>query len=161
DPQEREALVTQLGEKQLNESGQRIEIAMDVKLQAAAEAAVKAGLEAVDRRQGYRGPLGNVDAARFKALSPLLEARLNEAGRRKPDEVLVADLASLKDAPPPAEDEEETDEPAQSFDQKLAATVGAKPLAEGLETTGWVASVDDTKNTALVDLVSQKAQLSF
>jgi penicillin-binding protein 1A len=164
DAQERDALITQLGEKLLNESGQRIEIAMDVKLQAAAEAAVKAGLEAVDRRQGYRGPVGTIDATRFNALKPLLEARLNEAGRRNPAEVLVADLASLKDAPPPPpedEDDAEEPEPAQSFDQKLASTVGARPLSEGLETVGWVASVDDTKNTAVVDLIGQKAQLSF
>ncbi len=164
---EREDLITQLGEKQLTESGQRIEIAMDVRLQAAAEAAVRAGLEAVDRRQGYRGPLGNIDPARFKTLEPLLQARVNEAGRRKPDEVLVADLTALKDmAPPPEEPADpdepgEPDEPAPSTDQKLVSAVGARPLSEGLETVGWVSSVDDSKGTAGLELVSQKAQLAF
>jgi penicillin-binding protein 1A len=165
DPEEREKLVTQLGEKELNESGRRIEIAMDVKLQAAAESSVKAGLEAVDRRQGYRGPLGNIDSPRFAALRPLLEERLKEAGRRKSDEVLVADLAPLKEMKPPVEEEpgeeEPTDEPALSEDQKIVSTVGARPLSEGLEIVGWVSDVDEAKNTALVDLVSQKAQLSF
>jgi len=163
---DRAGKITELGEKAINEGGYRIEIAMDVKLQAAAEASVKAGLEAVDRRQGYRGPLGNVEPARFKTLEPLLVARVAEAGKRKPDEVLVADLSVLKDMKPPEEPEPETevvdpDEPIPSFDQQLARAVHVKPLAEGLETVGWVSDVDEAKGTAAVDLVSQKAQLSF
>ncbi len=166
DAKERAEKVTELGEKAINEGGYRIEIAMDVKLQAAAEASVKAGLEAVDRRQGYRGPLGSVDPARYKSLEPLLQARVAEAGRRKPDEILVADLGVLKDMKPPEEPEPETDavdpdEPIPSEDQKLARAVAVRALAEGLETVGWVSDVDDAKGTAVVDLVSQKAQLSF
>ncbi|MBK7863000.1 MAG: transglycosylase domain-containing protein [Archangiaceae bacterium] len=166
DSKERAEKVTELGERALNEGGYRIEIAMDVKLQAAAEAAVRAGLEAVDRRQGYRGALGHIDAARFKQLEPLLQARVSEAGRRKPDEVLIADLLTLKDMKPPeepgeAEEAIDPEEPAPSTDQKLVNAVSVKPLAEGVETVGWVSDVDDVKGTALVDLVKQKAQLSF
>ncbi|MBL8956993.1 MAG: transglycosylase domain-containing protein [Myxococcaceae bacterium] len=162
---QRAAKVVELGEKAINEGGYRIEIAMDVKLQAAAEASVKAGLEAVDRRQGYRGPLGTVEPAHFKTLQPLLEARVAEAGKRKPDEVLVADLGVLKDMKPPdepdAEEVVDPDEPIPSFEQKLVRAVHVRPLTEGLETVGWVSQVDEAKNTAAVDLISQKAQLAF
>jgi penicillin-binding protein 1A len=164
DPKERAEKITELGERALNEGGYRIEIAMDVKLQAAAEAAVKQGLEAVDRRQGYRGPLGHVEQPRFKALEPLLRARVAEAGRRKPDEVLIADLSTLKDMKPPEEGESEEpdpDEPLPNADQKLVRAVQVKPLSEGVETVGWVSDVDDAKGTALVELVSAKGQLSF
>lgn len=169
----RKALVARYGEKAVLEGGLRVQIAMDPKLQAAAEASVRAGLELVDQRHGYRGPVGAVDKARFEALRPLLEQRLAEAGKRKPDERFVADLGALKNLKPPEieegadpqadpdEAEPEPDEPTASEDQKLARAIGVRTLAEGLDTVGWVAAVDDAKGTALVDLIGAKAQVDF
>jgi penicillin-binding protein 1A len=81
----RKQLVARYGEKAVLEGGLRVQIAMEPTLQAAAEASVRAGLESVDKRQGYRGPVGMVEFERFKSLRPLLEKRLTEAGKRKPD----------------------------------------------------------------------------
>ncbi|MCU0700386.1 MAG: PBP1A family penicillin-binding protein [Myxococcaceae bacterium] len=166
----RKLLVAQFGEKTVMEGGLVVDISMDPKLQAAAEASVRKGLEAVDRRQGYRGPVGAIDLARFQALRPLLETRLAEAGKRRPDDVLVADLTTLKELTPPTEAEDpfsepeepiDLDEPIPTEDEKLARAVGVKVLAESLETVGVVTSVDAAANTALVDLIGREAQLAF
>lgn len=168
----RKQLVARYGETTVLEKGLRVQIAMDPKLQAAAEASLKDGLEAVDRRQGYRGPVGKVDAQRFQDLRPLLVQRLAEAGKRKPDERLVADLTVLKDWQAPAEEEGadpladpdeavDTGEPPDTEAEKLAHAVGVRTVAEGLETVGVVLSVDDAKGAAQVDLIGVTAQLDF
>ncbi len=168
----RKQLVAHYGDKAVLEGGLRVSIAMDPKLQAAAEAAVEKGLEAVDHRQGYRGPLGNVDPKRFETLRPLLEKRLAEAGRRHPDDVLVADLSPLKDARAaeepateslrdPDEQAAELEEGVPTEDEKLARSVPAKNLAEGVESIGWVKDVDDAKGFATIDLVGRSARLDF
>ena len=54
--------------------GLRIETTLDLDLQREASAAVKAGLETVDRRQGWRGPLRNVAPEEFASA-------LDEIGR--------------------------------------------------------------------------------
>ncbi len=164
----RKQLVARYGDKAVLQGGMRVQVAMDPRLQAAAEAALRTGLEAVDRRQGYRGPLGTLDAARFVALAPLLEKRLAEAGKRRPDEILVADLEPLKDAAPPAEELEaeaeearDPDDPIPTADELLTRAVAVRALAEGLELVGWVSAVDDAKGVGTVELVGRKAQVSF
>ncbi|MFO0596584.1 MAG: PBP1A family penicillin-binding protein [Myxococcaceae bacterium] len=168
----RKILVARYGDKAVLEGGLRVQIAMDPALQLAAENSVRAGLEAVDRRQGYRGPLGHVEAERFEALRSLLEKRLSEAGKRKPDERFVADLTVLKDLKPPdveegadpladPEEQLEPDEPVANDDERLARAITVRTLADGTETVAWVVSVDDAKGNATLDLVGAKAQLEF
>lgn len=166
----RKQLIAQFGEKTVMEGGLVVDIAMDPKLQAAAEASVRKGLEAVDRRQGYRGPIGAIDLARFAKLEPLLEQRLSEAGKRRPDEVLVADLTPLKeltapiesDADPFTEPEEvDPDEPIPTEDERLARAVTVKSLTDSVETVGLVTSLDAEKNLAVIDLVGREAELAF
>ena len=167
----RKALVARYGQKRVLEGGLRVEIAMDPKLQAAAEASVRAGLETVDQRLGYRGAVGTLDLARYATLEPLIAQRLTEAGKRRPDERLIADLSVLKDLKPPAEERVESpsepeepvdaDEPNNSEELQLARAVAIKTLQENLETVGLVSAVDDAKGTALVELVGLKAQVDF
>jgi penicillin-binding protein 1A len=167
----RQALVERYGEKQVLEGGLHVEIGMDPQLQVAAEAAVRTGLTAVDHRHGYRGPVGELPLERFLALKPALAQRLAEAGKRRPDELLVEDLTSLKDLTPsehedgadprggPVEGPEE--ESPESVDQKLANGVGVKTMAEGLEVVGVVTELDDAKGLATVDLVGRQARVDF
>lgn len=163
----RKVLAARYGDKKLLEGGLRVEIAMDPALQTAAEKAVRDGLEALDRRQGYRGHVGTLPPERFAALRPLIETRLAEAGKRRPDDVLIADLAALQDLKPvPEEGPEpelsvELEEPPASPDEVLVRGVGVAALQEGLTTVGWVEKVDDAKGMAAIDLVGRKAQLSF
>ncbi|MBM4776137.1 MAG: PBP1A family penicillin-binding protein [Archangiaceae bacterium] len=166
----RKQLIAQFGEKAVMEGGLVVDIAMDPKLQAAAEASVRKGLEAVDKRQGYRGPIGAIDPARFAKLKPLLEQRLAEAGKRRPDEVLVADLTPLKELTAPTEpdadpftepEDVDPDEPIPTEDERLARAVTVKSLTDSIETVGLVASIDAEKNLAVIDLVGREAELAF
>ncbi len=172
----RRMLVSRYGEQAVLEGGMRVDIAMDVALQGAADEAVRQGLEALDRRQGYRGPLATMDRQRFESLKALLARRIDEAGKRQQDEVFVADLRALADAEqkaPPEQEEgvekqaasgepdEEEGEPAPSPDEMLARAVALKPLKEGLRLGGYVIAVDDAKKTATVDLVGRMATVPF
>ncbi|MBJ6761874.1 PBP1A family penicillin-binding protein [Myxococcaceae bacterium JPH2] len=181
----RRTLIERYGEKAVMEGGLRVDIAMLPKLQSTAEQSVRDGLEALDRRQGYRGALGRMEAARFERLRALIAQRIDEAGRRQKDQGYVADLAPLaadtvnapKDAPgskgartPDLDDEgsEEQrpeltpeEEEAQSPERELAGRVGLKPIEEGLRLTGYVTEVDARRNVARVDLVGRTAEVAF
>lgn len=59
----RKQLELTYGPEKLYEGGLSIQLAMDAKLQRAAESAVDEGLRELDKRQGYRGPLATLSAA--------------------------------------------------------------------------------------------------
>jgi penicillin-binding protein 1A len=169
----RRTLIERYGEKAVLEGGLRVEIAMVPKLQAAAETSVREGLEAVDRRQGYRGPQGTLEPERFQRLRGLIAQRLEEAGRRQKDAEYVAELAPLAKVAP--EPEKPADEGAEeqrpeltpegeappSPEELLVRSVPLRPLKEGLRLSGYVTEVDDKKGTAKVDLVGRIAEVSF
>ncbi len=170
----RRTLIERYGEKAVLEGGLRVEIAMVPKLQAAAEDAVRNGLEAVDRRQGYRGPLGTMETARFERLKELIARRIEEAGRRQKDAEYVADLAPLAKAgpePEPTGEEEGAEEQRPeltpegeappSAEEILVRSVPLRPLKEGMRLTGFVTAVDDKKGIAKVELVGRTAEVAF
>ncbi|KFE72355.1 Multimodular transpeptidase-transglycosylase [Hyalangium minutum] len=186
----RRTLIERYGEKMVLEGGLRVEIAMVPKLQAAAEDAVRNGLEAVDRRQGYRGPLSTVDGGQFDRIKGLIAHRIDEAGRRQKDAEYVADLAPLATAglepaakadpkpeakagtvPVTAIEQEGAEEQRPelnpegeappSAEESLVGSVPLRPLKEGLRLTGFVTAVDEKKGIAKVDLVGRTAEVSF
>jgi penicillin-binding protein 1A len=57
----RQILVEKLGEKAVLDDGISVQLAMDFEKQLAAQEAVKLGLKELDKRQGYRGPLRNLE----------------------------------------------------------------------------------------------------
>lgn len=180
----RRGLVARYGEKAVLEDGMRVEIAMVPKLQAAADEAVRKGLEALDRRMGYRGPQGKLDAKRYETIRPFVSTRIEQAGKRRSEDVLVADLKRLThledeqaDASEAddgeaivesttgkgtAEDSDgETAEPPPSQSETVAREVALRPLHEDLRVVGYVTKVDDKGKFALVDLVSRTARIDF
>lgn len=90
----RRQLEQALGSERLLEGGLRVELALDLDLQRKAQQAVADGLRRVDRRQGYRGPLGR--------LSPTEIERLHQA---LDDELADGDVWSLQSSAGDAEDE--------------------------------------------------------
>ncbi|WP_237079839.1 penicillin-binding protein 1A [Myxococcus xanthus] len=180
----RRTLIARYGEQAVMEGGLRVDIAMVPKLQLVAEQSVRDGLEAVDRRQGYRGPRGSLEKGQWERYRALIVTRIEEAGRRQKDQGYVADLSSLakveKEEPKTPEtagspldplEEEGTeeqrpdlspeDEAPLSADQLLAQSVRLKPMEEGLRLTGYVMQVDDKRNVARVDLVGRTAEVAF
>lgn len=171
----RRMVVARYGNDAVLAGGMRLDIAMQPKLQAAADEALKTGLEAIDRRMGYRGPLGALAAERFSSLRPLIAQRIEEAGKRQSEDVLVADLSRLAEgSKPPGEAKAEDEEGAEaapevpaegesppSPDEIVARGVSLKPLKEGLRVAGLVKKVDDAGKRAEIDLVSRTAQIFF
>jgi penicillin-binding protein 1A len=176
----RRALVSRYGEQAIFSGGMRVDIAMDPKLQAMADDALRDGLEELDRKMGYRGPVGKLEPDRFKVLSPLIQKRIAEAGKRKSDEVKVADLAALAPQPEgaPGQDAdegveaakaeagaavavEEGEEPPPSPDELLSQQVSLRVLQPDLRAVGYVTQVDDPGKKAVVDLVGRTARIDF
>jgi penicillin-binding protein 1A len=93
----RRQLVAQFGEAPVDTSGMTVEVAMDPRLQAAAEAALQEGLRIVDKRQGWRGPEIRLDADRVEAYRTALGRRLSSVAQTA-DEVWVLDLEGIHSA---------------------------------------------------------------
>ena len=58
----RRELVDEMGEEEVNEGGLSVRTTVDTRLQLVAARALQNGLEAYDRRHGWRGPVGRGDA---------------------------------------------------------------------------------------------------
>jgi penicillin-binding protein 1A len=70
--QVRRAVVDRYGNERLLHDGLRVEMAMDLEKQRAAQRAMLRGLMEVDHRQGYHGPIARVEGAERKALAARL-----------------------------------------------------------------------------------------
>ena len=169
----RKTLVARYGEETVFSGGLRVEAAMQPKLQIAADESVRAGLEALDHRMGYRGPVGTLEAPRFDVLKALIQKRIAQTGRRHKDEVILADLTGVLREQPPQDEEDgaadhatlrepDAEEPSLSSDEVLVQTgVGLRPLKEGVRLAGYVRAVDNAGKKAEIDLVGRTAQIAF
>jgi penicillin-binding protein 1A len=90
----RRQLVAQFGESAVDTSGMQVEVAMDPRLQSAAEYALQEGLRIVDKRQGWRGPEIKLDENRMEAYRTALGRRL-AAVAQTTDQVWVVDLEGI------------------------------------------------------------------
>ncbi|MGZ3721644.1 MAG: S1 RNA-binding domain-containing protein, partial [Bdellovibrionales bacterium] len=71
----RQMLVAEIGEEQVLDKGVKIYTGLDVDKQTKAQESVQAGLRALDKRQGFRGPLKNLTDS--KAVAEMLLATRN------------------------------------------------------------------------------------
>ena len=160
----RRQLVAQFGETAVETSGMTVEVAMDPRLQAAAESALQENLRALDKRQGWRGPEGKLDPARLEAYRDALARKLASVARTD-DAVWVLDLESIhtaavrrnagKKAARASEDSDEADAlsdlPAGKLTpEAIARAARARPLLPNEIYAGIVTAVD--RNDALVEL---------
>ncbi len=90
----RRQLVAQFGDAAVETAGLTVEVAMDPKLQDAAEVALRENLRAIDKRQGFRGPEIKLDPARLDAYRAALARRLASVAQT-PDQPWVLDLESI------------------------------------------------------------------
>ncbi len=86
----RQLLVDKLGEEQVLDKGIKIQTSLDIKKQTVAQEQVAAGLRELDKRQGYRGPLKNVQDPKEIA-SLLLETRNKLVDEVTPVRMIQAD----------------------------------------------------------------------
>src|SRR6266542_1994164 len=86
----RKALDERYGAEVVETEGLQVDVAMDPMLQRYAEAALEAGLRAVDKRQGFRGPLLHLEPGQLDAALPIWRAKLTAAEAR-PGQLLAWD----------------------------------------------------------------------
>lgn len=156
----RRQLVAQFGEAAVETSGFTVEVAMDPRLQDAAERALQEGLRAIDKRQGYRGPEARFDTERLDAIRVALARKLLSV-QRAPDAPWVLDLEGIYSAAArkaaghkrrPDEDEGEADplpDPAQPglLPDAVARLAKARPLAASQVYAGIVTRVSPSDAT--------------
>ena len=135
----RRVLDEKYGAEVVETEGLQVDVAMDAGMQRAAEQALEAALRAVDKRQGFRGPIVHLEPPQIEAAMPLWRERL--AGTRaRPDQVFVWDLASVNP---------EDIEPGEE-EQDVARMARARVLETGKVYAGLVTAADD--RSAAVDL---------
>src|SRR5438874_5065468 len=90
----RRQLIAQFGDAAVDTAGLTVEVAMDPRLQDAAEVAVRDDLRAIDKRQGWRGPELKLEPDRLDACRTALARRLASVAQT-PDQAWVTDLESI------------------------------------------------------------------
>ncbi len=93
----RRRVVERYGNDRVLHQGLRIESAMDLDKQRAAQQAMLRGLLDVDRRQGFWGPVGHVEGAEREALRRRL-AQAWPAGALRPGDFAVGIVSAVNDA---------------------------------------------------------------
>ncbi len=86
----RQMLVSEIGEEQVLDKGVKIYTGLDLDKQMKAQESVQTGLRALDKRQGFRGPLKNLTDSKMVA-ELLLETRNTLMDEASPERVLKAD----------------------------------------------------------------------
>jgi penicillin-binding protein 1A len=94
--QVRRQVVERYGNERLLNDGLRVELAMDLERQRAAQAAMLKGLMEVDHRQGFNGPVSHVEGEARKALEAKL-ARAWPEGSLEPGDYAVGVVARVAD----------------------------------------------------------------
>jgi penicillin-binding protein 1A len=145
----RKHLDARYGADRVETEGFQVDVAMDPALQRHAEAVLETGLRAVDKRQGYRGPLLQLDRAQLEAALPLWRERLARATPRV-GQVLVWDLSRVNPDVIDADD---------AAEQGIARMARPRPLAVGETYAGLVTAADD--RTATVDLGNAEGTLAL
>ncbi len=145
----RKYLDERYGAEAVETEGLQVDVAMDPVLQRYAEAALEAGLRAVDKRQGWRGPILHLDAGQAQAALPLWRERLSRAEPR-PGQVYVWDLSRVN---PKVIDPEDAEE------QGVARMARPRVLETGEVYAGLVTAADD--RSATVDLGNATGTLTL
>lgn len=151
----RRYLFDRLGNDRVLRDGLLIETTLDLDLQKEAVAAVRRGLEAHDRRQGYRGPLRQVaadaiDAELVRLAEENAERFVHLAAVVDEPEEIAAELAA---ADSQVEDGAETivDEPTPAeLAAESAAMLGPPDLPFDEPITGVVLALDTEAQTARI-----------
>src|SRR5437899_388305 len=155
----RRQLVAQFGDAAVDTAGMTVEVAMDPRLQDAAEVALRENLRAIDKRQGWRGPEVKLEAERLDAYRTALARRIASVAQTQ-DQAWVLDLEGIytaavrrnankkpaKKRPEDTDDTEAADTAAAALEGSVAPDVLARaakvrPLSPNEIYAGLVTSV--------------------
>ncbi len=144
----RRILVAQFGEDEVYHGGLTIQTPVNMRIQIAAQNALRRGLRELDKRQGYRGPVTRLTKENQKQLRTILAEKM--ASLFKNNSVpRVWDLSLLT-----------SEQLAQNWDEagQLIKTVVLEP---GAILAGLVKTVSNANKTVTIDLGKQNATLPF
>lgn len=141
-----------LGDDIVNQGGLQIDVMMNPALQIAAESAVRQGLRDLDKRQGWRGALKNIDETTWKKLKSGALAMLQEAAAHGHATWGDSPLIDLHNVDVDLLEQE-------SEDDSATHAVSWHKRAPGAEVVARVDSV--TKTGALIDVGTTVEALPF
>lgn len=143
----KELLVDRFGEEQTETGGLAVHTGQDPALQTSAETALAEGLRALDKRQGWRGPIFTIERNHLKAFVAALEAKLEGAAATRDAAgapTLGWDLGRLRRADRNARPDE------------LVDLVRFRPLEVDAIRAGPVVDVDDAAKQLTIHLGGAK-----
>ena len=141
-----------VGKERLESGGLKVYTGVDPRLQATAEQGLRKGLRALDKRQGWRGPILHLERNELKETLRLLVARRSASaqklnGKRKSGgEATAAEPATVWDLGP-LESKRKAKTP-----EAVAAAARLPRFAVGTTYGGVVTKVDDARKEARIDL---------
>ncbi len=144
----RRILVAKLGEDEVYHGGLTIHTPVNMRIQIAAQNALRTGLRELDKRQGYRGPVARLNAETQKQLKTAL-ADKKAAFFPNNNAAKVWDLSLLT-----------SENLSQNFDEAFA-TIRVVPLQPGIIIAGLVKTVSNVNKNVVIDLGRQSATLPF
>lgn len=149
----RQLLVQQLGENVVLDEGIRIYTSLDIKKQIAANESVKSGLKEVDKRQGYRGALKNLNTE--EDIQKYLEAqRLKLLSESTPVRTIMPDGHFAEVVPT----RHNKNQDRRRKDESLTLPTYMKV---GQNVEGVVESIDDVLGYVNVQLPEAKGTIDF
>lgn len=153
----RRQLEAKYGPDKLYSGGITVYTTVDARLQSAAHGAVRSGLRAIDRRQGYRGPKVRLEGDALAQITPELEkvyadkrAAIMRYRGLKEGDVAAAFAWDLTTLAP-----EDAQKPERVRDHMTL-----KALSEGDEYVGIVDDIDGKAETITVNLGGGKARIA-
>ncbi|MFC1889802.1 penicillin-binding protein 1A [Thermodesulfobacteriota bacterium] len=138
------------GSDTLYREGLKVKTTLDLELQTAAEAAIARGLRALDRRQGYRGPLRRLEADERAEFSEALIREMSGDGS-EPGDVVEGVVTVVDDAEELVHVDVGLDFPAMLTFTELKWALGGKKGAQGPFRAGDVVALDVTAPAEGVD----------
>ena len=156
----RQMLINELGDETVHDKGLRIYTSLDLEKQTAAQEYIQVGLRELDKRQGYRGPLGNIqDPAEIAEF--LLKERNRLLEEKHPFRVLQPDGTISEWGPLNLTGfEPELEEKPDDYEPVKLPTL-PDYIEPGAYTKGVVTKIDDTWGLVYVRFAETKGLIDI
>ena len=145
----RKKLLNNFGYTQLYEGGLRIYSSVNIELQLSAQKAIRKGLEDLDKRQGYKGPIKRFDIDKLREITVKLNLAKKDIFSLPNQTLMVWDLRNFL-----------MSKPAKNF-KKAVKKISKITLIKGQHLIAQVKKIYDDYSFILVDLGSTDAILPF
>lgn len=151
----RQLLVAKLGEDVVLDKGIKVYTGLDAAKQTKAQHEVQEGLRELDKRQGYRGPLKNLDSTEAVAQF-LLQTRNELMDEITPERILKPDGTIAEKGPLNLNGKNEKGEPLPNIPSYTHAGQIVKGVVTKVDDALGLVQVRFAENKGLIDLESMK-----